>query len=698
MTDIPPPDDPNPYQQHVRGSFGSVPSEYGTVSYVQTKARLGVGGDTDPECVLSGLLSPTRELLKLGELSFNQLLQRDLDDARVAERLVPYLFGDVPDAPPGPSFFPPVIAVLLPFLDRIPQQQFITEAAVTVDGDSELTQGGEAFRIKHHLPTGHATVDWRDAQAKLVVIDGQHRAMALLAVHRTMHNEWADSPYRMFYEPVVGRLLKKYGTENVAKMQLPVTLCWFSGVDDHQKAARKLFVDLNQNAKPVSEARVLLLGESDFVARAVRELLDRVKENADLELASVEYDSPSSDLDGPQRWSAVTNITILNHAVRLCLTASAGKFTDLERRPFARGPRPGTEARNLVLRQRLFLGLQYTAEFERDGIPVKRDTLGQYHVPRIVEAEMAERFWTIWGDAICRLLFESRVPKAHITALRSLGDSWTSSGAADGLARAAIFEGSGTYWSLQERGDSEELEELKELKRATGEILAGRRKQFEELRAEAAGTSIDDARELFERWTLVASQLGLVLTYGSIFVKCQEAEPVESPESLKDLVDTVLNEFCSGLDAALAAMPHALARAKIPGRMDANSARFFRAHCIELLNTPPARAELGEGPVAMALMALLPKARRVVITSWTVEREKALEEANPDQPEGERREQAKRDAIKGYLDDLDSVFGYPTDEVEEIRLSLANLEEEVETAEEADETAEEYDVLEPDEG
>ena len=58
-----------------------------------------------------------REVIPAEELDFNQLLQRDLDDHRVAVNLIPYLLS--PDWT-GPAFFPPIVAVVLPFAGQQP--------------------------------------------------------------------------------------------------------------------------------------------------------------------------------------------------------------------------------------------------------------------------------------------------------------------------------------------------------------------------------------------------------------------------------------------------------------------------------------------------------------------------------------------------------------------------------------------------
>ena len=63
----------------------------------------------------SGILSqlaPVRELFEAGSLEFDEIMQRDLDDARVSSELIPYLLD--PGTRDLVKLFPPIIVVILP--------------------------------------------------------------------------------------------------------------------------------------------------------------------------------------------------------------------------------------------------------------------------------------------------------------------------------------------------------------------------------------------------------------------------------------------------------------------------------------------------------------------------------------------------------------------------------------------------------
>lgn len=197
------------FAHRVEGTWGEFATIGGRVSYVMTNARLGTGG-TDWERRLTSRLSPVREVLDVPDMNFDQLLQRDLDDHRVATELIPYLLRDTH----GPVFFPAVLAVLLPFevgeASTFPAGS--GEEFVEDDGMSfQQMTFGDAFRSRRLAlsngeisPFKFGTLAWNEEHARIVVIDGQHRAMALLGLDRTLNNSWnADARgarYRHFYE------------------------------------------------------------------------------------------------------------------------------------------------------------------------------------------------------------------------------------------------------------------------------------------------------------------------------------------------------------------------------------------------------------------------------------------------------------------------------------------------------------------
>jgi hypothetical protein len=102
----------------------------------------------------------------------------------------------------------------------------------------QQTQYGNAFRVLklakdatasslHPIKLGR--LEFNTALNKLVVIDGQHRAMALLAIRRTVDKDWESkgNRYRFFYEKRINELLLKYPSVDLMSVEFPVCICWF---------------------------------------------------------------------------------------------------------------------------------------------------------------------------------------------------------------------------------------------------------------------------------------------------------------------------------------------------------------------------------------------------------------------------------------------------------------------------------------
>ncbi|MDY7054403.1 MAG: hypothetical protein RPC23_17695, partial [Limnospira fusiformis LS22] len=77
--------------------------------FLLTKMKPGSEGIWENS--LASQMVPWREVFNIEDLTFDELLQRDLDDSRVAHDLIPYLLGE---SGAFARFFPPILAVLVP--------------------------------------------------------------------------------------------------------------------------------------------------------------------------------------------------------------------------------------------------------------------------------------------------------------------------------------------------------------------------------------------------------------------------------------------------------------------------------------------------------------------------------------------------------------------------------------------------------
>lgn len=283
-------------------------------------------------------LMPVREVFDVNDLEFDEIMQRDIDDARVSEELIPYLLDT--RTRQLVRFFPPIVVMLLPVTEdrRRPAplypaiSQFVEEPA----GQSHQTAviqsgapGQEVFRLE--FPIMDSVPHFHDlnrlrlnpARSRLVIVDGQHRAMALLALHRNKTGAWTDErrmPYRDYYAQWTNTVLDEY---DLSSVNLPVILCVlpaldeeYSGEVDLKQAARSVFLALNKNARKVSASRNRLLDDNDLIAEFLRMVLTSVKHGPEYTDGEPMLRLWAVELDQAQNRIAITSdaaLTSVNH-------------------------------------------------------------------------------------------------------------------------------------------------------------------------------------------------------------------------------------------------------------------------------------------------------------------------------------------------------------------------------------------------
>ncbi|MEY3209873.1 MAG: hypothetical protein RIT28_354 [Pseudomonadota bacterium] len=333
------------------------------VETFQTHLRLSFALDDDERLLRA--LAPVREVFNLKDLDFEQLMQRDIDDARVATELIPYLLEESKSG--LVKLFPPIIVVVLPVNDqKLPAEHYPTVQTVDEDDGEGNTWhtlrsgevGGEVFELRQLVQDGerwdhdYARLKLNTGRSALVIVDGQHRAMALIAMYRNC-TKWPDNaravePYYKLWSRAV---IEKYDLDEV---KLPVMFCVFPELDGRDpdqmavhQACRAVFLALNKNARKVTRARNFLLDDRDIVSSFMRAVLTEIKAMSDvhsrstLRLWNVELDS-DADRTALNADTAITGVTHLyglieritlrsNPLDRLNAPSSAGrKQTTLE--------------------------------------------------------------------------------------------------------------------------------------------------------------------------------------------------------------------------------------------------------------------------------------------------------------------------------------------------------------------------------
>ncbi len=302
----------------IRGSVGDfyIPKKNKKsipVKYILSSIGLSSEGDTDYKIMEK--LKPFREAFDIKELDFEQVMQRELDDVRVSRDLIPYILDSSSSG--LVKLFPPIVVVLVPRKEGKPMDKFpgilkkMTDAREDKDGIQwQIIRSGEIskefFEFKQMVVDGevnrhdYAQLKINTSNTELVIVDGQHRAMALIALFRNL-NKWDSKAqkYEKFYRHWTKDIIKAFDLDQI---RLPAIYCVFPDINDDNnidytipEACRSIFLALNKNARKVSEARNVLLDDYDLIAVMLRTMLSEIKnlshKSHPLRLWAVELDS-----------------------------------------------------------------------------------------------------------------------------------------------------------------------------------------------------------------------------------------------------------------------------------------------------------------------------------------------------------------------------------------------------------------------
>ena len=301
----------------------------------------GISGQHD-KTMLSKLI-PFRDLLTPSEMnSVDQLIQRDLNDNRVASRLLPYLLrsndgGGVASNQGLPSFFPSTLVFLFTndHLNLDSDVPYPTMVLSDMRDEEEALFWGNLWGVERFkVPDGErpeqaVTFKLNMDLANAVVVDGQHRVEAFKRLHGI--NPSSDSvsdKFDRFYELAKEEVAAVLSGRQDFDSELPVTFVWFQcdadlTARDVLNFSRQLFLDVNQSAQSVSPSRSILLNTSNCLDELVRKFYDETLRahpfeiTNDLSLFNLGLDYPNSLNDG--RIDVVPGVVLVPELVRFVI-------------------------------------------------------------------------------------------------------------------------------------------------------------------------------------------------------------------------------------------------------------------------------------------------------------------------------------------------------------------------------------------
>ena len=469
----------------IHGEF-TAPGAGTRVCYLLTFASLGDAGTG--HSALSNQMVPVRELFDVGELDFEELLQRDIDDHRVATQIVPYILEHTVEA----RFFPPILAVVLPqkslrVLSQYPDP-VETRAPHTAGYERVSTQFGQVLRVDRFqasaggdfAPT--AELSFNPDQSRLVVIDGQHRAMAMLAIRRAKSGNWGDRgrDYKHFYEELATSLKDTTRGQDLSSIELPVCICYLPEQRDGDRArgsrnliqtCRKLFLDVNRTARRPTKARSLLLDDGNLISVFTRALLAHgrdASQHDDYRLTTdeIEYDSPK-EAPVPRRDLALCSAEMIFELIYWALFSKDSFHNSLDSKS-TQGRRGDLKPNRLIRELRTEERIS-SADFEAWGCINPEHDLAPETVEPAAHARFSELFMKGWGNCIIAMLERLHPFNSHIKAVVDLKNAHRSEDGHGALAYKCLFDGQGILWTVEQH--TLHREELRASKKLVGKDL-----------------------------------------------------------------------------------------------------------------------------------------------------------------------------------------------------------------------------------
>lgn len=421
-------------------------------------SKMKPGAEGSWENLLASQMVPWREIFKIEELTFDELLQRDLDDSRVAHELIPYLLGDEEATA---KFFPPILAVLVPKnLQKTGIQEYYPKP---IQVSETITSFGDLFdfeKVKFDdsiTPLG--AIKYNRQKASFVIADGQHRAMAVLALHRQINSSWGADRYASFYNHL------SITSEEVSHIELPVCIIYFPDLHnenevlkrkgiDLKKTCREIFIVVNKTAKKVSQSRELLLDDEDLAARMMRSTLSKLKGRGEdaasvARIYSFAFGDADADLGkqvvaGQLEYSSAVALYKMHAAINFC-NADAfdlNQATDI------------TDLRRLKRSQRVgevLIGTQLHQWTSLNRLS------GKYHAPE--EVHLAVQLLSEFSDRVLFPLFDEFRPfSVHNSVLRELRTRLLDPDARADLVQSKcyslLFEGSGVRYVFEQHRET----------------------------------------------------------------------------------------------------------------------------------------------------------------------------------------------------------------------------------------------------
>ena len=306
--------------------------------------------------------------------SLEELFQRDIDWKRVETELVNGYLRATSEL----SFFNSLTIALLPqtglkIEENYGQPEFSPDAAYP--GWKKIDVGN--ICVEYNSDRSIGAVRWHKQRVFPVAIDGQHRLAALKQYCKDLDQNRPELETKI---PLLFLILdERVGFKGIPEKPIIETL-------------RKIFIDLNKNARNVPKSRVILLEDRNIQSLCVRTLLaSSAQESSDaLPLCMVTWREDEAKFDSGY---SITSVLNLYEIVSVCLGRSLEATDLLEKEEVARYVAKITG--KLVLgadiqtdikdRTELLTGREELFSFEKEHLDALKEAFREQWAPYIVQ-------------------------------------------------------------------------------------------------------------------------------------------------------------------------------------------------------------------------------------------------------------------------------------------------------------------------
>jgi len=354
------------------------------------------------------------------------------------------------------------------------------------------------------------------------------------------------------------------------------------------------------------------------------------------------------------------------------------------------GGRPNWDDMNRFMRERLNVADVYPEEFDDGPQRIRRESIGNRCFPIYDQAEkqrLLDRFVDTVGEGMLHILSNVFHFKQHLAALKGVYDGWNTTGNNVGqLAKDALFEGMGMYWTLRDgnlhyeerrrtaREQRQPAPTQPDVSKAWEILSASKKEEFAKERCRfllekstaPTDAQVEESEALYQSMNTQACQVGAYLAWGAV---AHASPAISLSAAVRPIVEAwnaaFLSKRTASSDRRLIFSRRGSNRLNAIRKLDTPMAVHYRYFWLELLCIGEAKAILEREGFDMSSVEALRDASRSCYLGYLIqEQQKVIAFNEPTLPAPDRKAKARRQAAQQLKSALKHWCGIASDEFE----------------------------------